>query len=67
VIRSFFGRLKESLTGQHADQRAVISVDLGTLTFRLLCVAGFMAMVFRGGEKRLIAIAAAGMYRSTSA
>ncbi len=61
VIRSFFGRLKESLTG--STQTSVPSFLLiSNLTFRLLCVAGFMAMVFRGEEKRLIAIAAAGMY-----
>jgi hypothetical protein len=61
VIRSFFGRLKESLAG--STQTSVPSfLWISNLTFRLLCLSGFIAMVFRDGEKRLIAIAAAGMY-----
>ena len=61
VIRSFFGRLKDSLAG-----RTPTSVPsflwISNAAFRLLCLVGFIAMVFSGGEKQLIAIAAAGMY-----
>jgi hypothetical protein len=61
VIRSFFGRLTESLAG--STQTSVPSfLWISNLTFRLVCFAGFIAMVIRGGEKRLIAIAAAGIY-----
>ena len=37
-------------------------IFLPNLTYRLLCLVGFVAMIFRGGEKRLLAIAAAGIY-----
>jgi hypothetical protein len=61
VIRSFLGRLKDSLGG--STQTSVQSLPwFSNLTFRLACLAGFIAMLYRGGEKRLIAIAAAGMY-----
>lgn len=61
VIRSFIGRLSESILG--STQTSVSSFPwFSNLTYRLACLAGFIAMVFRGGEKRLIAIAAGGMY-----
>ena len=61
VIRSFFGRLKESLAG--STPTSVPSfLWISNLPFRLLCLAGFVAMIFRDREKQLIAIAAAGMY-----
>jgi hypothetical protein len=61
VIRSFFGRLRESLAG--STQTSVLSfLFVSNLTYRLLCVVGFVAMIARGGDRRLLAIAAGGSY-----
>ena len=61
VIRSFFGRLAESVLG--TTQTSVLSfVFLSNLMYRILCVVGFGAMVIRGGDRRMLAIAAAGTY-----
>jgi hypothetical protein len=61
VIRSFFGRLKESIAG--TTQTSVLSfIFLSNLTYRLICLAGCVAMLLRGGERRMLAIAAAGMF-----
>ena len=35
---------------------------VSNVTYRLACLVGFVAMMRRGGEKRLVAIAAAGSY-----
>jgi hypothetical protein len=61
VVRSFVGRLEESLAGS-AKSNVLSFLFFHNLTYRLLCLAGFVAMVLRGGEKRLIAIASAGSY-----
>ena len=61
VIRSFFGRLRESIAG--STRSSVLSfIFLQNVTYRLFCLAGFLAMIARGGEKRLLAIASAGVY-----
>jgi hypothetical protein len=61
VIRSFLGRLKESVAG--TTQSSVLSfLFLSNLTYRFICLAGFVAMVIRGGERRMLAIAAAGTF-----
>ena len=61
VIRSFLGRLRESLAGSTAT--SVLSfLFVSNLTYRLLCAAGFAAMVIRGGDRRLLGVAAAGTY-----
>ncbi|HJZ78053.1 MAG TPA: hypothetical protein VKE51_40270 [Vicinamibacterales bacterium] len=61
VIRSFFGRLKESIAG--TTQTSVLSfIFMTNLTYRLICLAGCVAMIARGGDRRLLAIAAAGMF-----
>jgi hypothetical protein len=61
VIRSFFGRLKESVAG--TTQTSVLSfIFLSNLTYRLICLAGCVAMLLRGGERRMLAIAAAGSF-----
>jgi hypothetical protein len=61
VIRSFFGRLRESIAG--TTQSSVLSfIFLSNLTYRLICLAGFVAMVLRGGERRMLAVAAAGTF-----
>ncbi len=61
VIRSFFGRLRESLAGT-AKSDVPPYLFLGALAYRVLCLAGFAAMFVRGAEKRLVAVAAAGAY-----
>ncbi|HMF94926.1 MAG TPA: hypothetical protein VKE96_11550, partial [Vicinamibacterales bacterium] len=59
VVRSFFGRLSESIAG--TTQSSVLSfIFLSNLTYRLICLAGCIAMILRGGERRMLAIAAAG-------
>ena len=61
VIRSFLGRLKESVLG--TTQTSVLSfIFLSNLTYRIICLFGFVAMVIRGGERRMLAVAAAGTY-----
>jgi hypothetical protein len=61
MIRSFFGRLKESLAGSAlTDVRSYESMS--NITYRLACLVGLVAMVVRGGDKRLLGVAAAGMY-----
>lgn len=61
IIRSFLGRLKESVLG--TTQTSVLSfIFLSNLTYRILCLLGFVAMVIRGGDRRMLAIAAAGTY-----
>jgi hypothetical protein len=61
VIRSFLGRLRESL--EQRTQTSVLSfLFFSNVTYRVLCLAGFALMVWRGAEQRLVAIAAAGMH-----
>jgi hypothetical protein len=61
IIRSFLGRLKESVLG--TTQSSVLSfIFLSNLTYRILCLLGLVAMVIRGGERRMLAIAAAGTF-----
>jgi hypothetical protein len=61
VIRSFAGRLKESLLG--TTQTSVLSfIFLSNLTYRLVCLLGFVGMVARGGDRRVLAVAAAGTH-----
>ncbi len=53
VIRSFFGRLEESILG--TTQTSVLSfLFLSNLTYRMLCLVGFGAMVIRGGDRRML-------------
>lgn len=61
VIRSFFGRLKESLSGSTATSVRSF-LFLPNLAYSLICWSGFVAMMLRGGERRLLGIAAAGSY-----
>ena len=61
VIRSFLGRLQESVMG--TTQTSVLSfIFLSNLTYRILCLLGFATMVIRGGDRRLLAVAAAGTF-----
>jgi hypothetical protein len=61
VIRSFSGRLGESIAGR--TQTSVRAYRFVTnVQYLILCVTGFVVMVMQGGERRLLAIAAAGTY-----
>jgi hypothetical protein len=61
VIRSFIGRLTESVAG--STQTSVLSfLFVSNLTYRVLCLLGLAAMVARGGERRIVGVAAAGTY-----
>ena len=61
VSRSMLGRLRESLAG--TTKTSVRSfLFLSNVTYRFLCLSGFVAMLWRGAEKRLIGIASAGVY-----
>jgi len=61
IVRSFLGRLKESLLGS-TQTRTPSYLFVPNVAYRLLCLVGLAAMIIRGGEKRLLAIAAGGMY-----
>jgi hypothetical protein len=61
IVRSFVGRLKESLLG--TTQTSVLSfIFLTNLTYRIVCLLGFAGMVIRGGDRRVLALAAAGIH-----
>ena len=61
VIRSFLGRLSESVAG--TTQSSVFSfLFLSNGAYRVLCLLGCCAMLWRGAEKRTLAIVAAGSY-----
>jgi hypothetical protein len=61
VLRSFWGRLSASVVG--ATESSVPSfLFFPNLSYRIACFAGFVAMILRGGDKRLLALASAGMY-----
>jgi len=61
VVRSFLGRLRDSLAG--STQTSILTyLFVSNIAYRLLCLAGLVAMVLRGGEMRMLGIAAAGSY-----
>jgi hypothetical protein len=61
VIRSFAGRLKESVLG--TTQTSVLSfISMTNLTYRIVCLLGFVGMVVRGGDRRVLAVAAGGTH-----
>ena len=61
VIRSFLGRLKDSLLGSTQTSRPSY-LFVPNIAYRLLCLFGLAAMITQGGEQRLLGIAAGGMY-----
>ena len=61
IIRSFAGRLRESLAGS-AKSDVLSFLFFNNLTYRLLALAGFVAMILRGGDKRLLALPPAALY-----
>jgi hypothetical protein len=61
VVRSFLGRLKESILG--STQTSVLSfIVMSNVTYRVWCLLGLLAMVWRGDDRRFLGIAAAGTY-----
>jgi hypothetical protein len=61
VVRSFLGRLKESELG--TTQTSVLSfLFMSNLTYRLVCLFGFVAMMVRGRDRRVLAVAVAGTH-----
>jgi hypothetical protein len=61
VLRSFRGRLWESLLGTTATSMAPYPF-LPNPVYRLVCLAGLVLMVLAGGERRWLGVVAAGMY-----
>jgi hypothetical protein len=61
VLRSFLGRLRESLLGTTATSLAPYPVLSGVL-YRLLCLGGLAMMMIAGGESRWLGLTAAGTY-----
>jgi hypothetical protein len=61
VIRSFWGRLNASVLGR-TEASVPSFLFFPNLSYRLACLAGCVAMILRGGEKRLLAFASAGTY-----
>jgi hypothetical protein len=61
VIRSFLGRLKESVAG--STQTSVLSfLFVSNVMYRVWCLLGLALMLIRGGDRRLVGVAAAGTY-----
>ena len=61
VIRSFLGRLKESVAD--STQTSVLSfLFFSNVTYRVVCLVTFLLMVWRGGEERILVVAAASSY-----
>jgi hypothetical protein len=61
VIRSFLGRLWESLSGTTRDSMAPY-LGMPQAVHRLSCLAGLVLMLRAGGERRLLGLAAGGMF-----
>jgi hypothetical protein len=61
VIRSFWGRLKVSLLGR-TESSVPSFLFFPNLAYRLACAVGFVAMILRGGERRLLALASSGLF-----
>jgi hypothetical protein len=61
VIRSFAGRLKESVEGATATSVRSFG-PVPNVVYRLFGLIAFVVMVWRGGDRRVVALAAAGMF-----
>ena len=61
IIRSFFARLTESLQGSR-ETTVQSFLAFSNRTYRIVCLLSLVAMILRGGEKRLLGVAAAGMH-----
>jgi hypothetical protein len=61
VVRSLLGRLTESFAGQ-TESSVPSFLFVSNVAYRLFCLAGCLAMIACGGERRLLAVMAAGVY-----
>lgn len=61
VVRSFLGRLRESLLGTTTTSLSPVP-GLTNPTYPIICLAGLVLMVLRGGARRTLGLAAAGVY-----
>jgi hypothetical protein len=61
VVRSFLGRLGESLLGTTKDSMSPYA-GISAPIYRALCLAGLLLMIGRGGDRRLLGLVAAGVY-----
>jgi hypothetical protein len=61
VVRSFLGRLQESVRG-HTVTSVLSFLFMSNGVYRLLCLLGFALLVARGGDRRLLGLSAAGVY-----
>jgi hypothetical protein len=61
VVRSFLGRLRESLLGTTTTSLSPFP-GLTNPVYPILCLAGLVLMVQRGGKRRTLGLAAAGVY-----
>src|SRR5262249_22465928 len=61
VVKSFLGRLQESVRG-HTVTSVLSFLFLSNGAYRLLCLLGFALMVAQGGDRRLLGLSAAGVY-----
>lgn len=61
VLRSFLGRLWESLSGTTIDSMAPY-LGVPQAAYRAACLAGLVLMIRRGGDRRLVGVAAAGAF-----
>jgi hypothetical protein len=61
VVRSFLGRLSESVSGTTTTSMSPLP-GLRNPAYPLLCLAGLVLMVLRGGARRTLGLAAAGVY-----
>ena len=61
VVRSFLGRFRESLLGTTTTSLSPVP-GLTNPTYPIICLAGLVLMVLRGGARRTLGLAAAGVY-----
>jgi hypothetical protein len=61
VVRSFLGRLGESLLGTTTTSLSPFP-GLSNPIYRIICLAGLVLMVLRRGARRTLGLAAAGVY-----
>ena len=62
VITTFLGRLKESLLGTTITSPRASLPFVPSPIYRAICLAGLLLMIYRGGDRRLLGVAAAGTY-----
>jgi hypothetical protein len=65
IIRSFFARLTESVRGSR-ETSVQSFLSFSNRTYRIVCLLSLFAMIVRGGEKRLLGVAAAACTPSMS-